>query len=61
MLDEALPQRIRADMQSAIDSGARGTPTFFLGETRHSGAHDARTLIATIEAQRKELSIRRRS
>lgn len=61
MLDEALPQRIRDDMQSALDSGARGTPTFFIGETRHSGAHDARTLIATIEAQRKELAIRRRS
>lgn len=61
LLSEELAWRIRDDMQSAFDSGAQGTPTFFLGEERHIGAHDARTLIAAIEAQRREAAIRRRS
>jgi protein-disulfide isomerase len=31
-------------------SGARGTPTFFVGNRRHQGPYDARTLIAELEA-----------
>lgn len=41
---------VRDDMNSAHESGARGTPTFFLNGTRHLGPHDARTLIAALEA-----------
>ncbi|MEZ5190425.1 MAG: hypothetical protein R2717_05910 [Schumannella sp.] len=33
-------------------SGARRTPTFFIGTERHIGPHDARTLIAALEASR---------
>lgn len=61
LLSDELAARIRDDMQSAADSGARGTPTFFLGDQRHVGAHDARTLIAAIEAQRAASTVRRRS
>ncbi len=39
--DPALADRVRADMASAHDSGARGTPTFFVGERRHQGPYDA--------------------
>ena len=42
--------RIREDVADAEASGARGTPTFFVGNRRHQGPHDARTLIAELEA-----------
>ncbi|MDV3222292.1 Na+/H+ antiporter NhaA [Intrasporangium sp.] len=45
-------ERVREDVMSAEASGARGTPTFFVGERRHVGAYDARTLIAALEASR---------
>ena len=47
--DERLGERVRRDVLSAADSGVRGTPTFFVGERRHEGAHDAMTLIAALE------------
>jgi len=47
--DERLEARVRRDLASAEASGVRGTPTFFVGETRHEGAHDARTLIEALE------------
>lgn len=47
--DEELHQRIHRDLASAAESGVRGTPTFFIGERRHEGAHDARTLIEELE------------
>lgn len=47
--DERLAQRVRRDERSAGESGVRGTPTFFVGDLRHEGAHDARTLIAALE------------
>lgn len=37
-------ERVRADVASAEASGARGTPTFFVGTDRHVGPHDAVTL-----------------
>ncbi|MGY4720998.1 Na+/H+ antiporter NhaA [Naumannella huperziae] len=46
--DEALADRVRADMQSAHDSGARGTPTFFVGDRRHTGPYDAGRLEAEL-------------
>ena len=42
--------RIRDDVADAEASGARGTPTFFVGDRRHQGPHDAQTLIAELEA-----------
>jgi Na+/H+ antiporter NhaA len=41
---------IREDVADAEASGARGTPTFFVGDRRHQGPYDARTLIAELEA-----------
>ncbi|WP_156917180.1 DsbA family protein [Phycicoccus elongatus] len=40
---------LQADTFSAEASGARGTPTFFVGTQRHTGPHDAATLIAALE------------
>jgi Na+/H+ antiporter NhaA len=42
--DEQTARRIRADVASAEASGARGTPTFFIGDRRHTGPYDAETL-----------------
>ena len=47
--DSELADQVQRDADSARDSGARGTPTFFLNGTRHRGPHDARTLIAALE------------
>ncbi|WP_226925112.1 Na+/H+ antiporter NhaA [Georgenia thermotolerans] len=44
--------QIREDVASAEASGARGTPTFFVGDRRHVGPYDAQTLIAALEAAR---------
>ncbi|SDD76447.1 sodium/proton antiporter, NhaA family [Sanguibacter gelidistatuariae] len=45
--------RIREDVADAEASGARGTPTFFVGTQRHIGAYDAQSLIAELEAARR--------
>lgn len=44
--------RVRTDVASAEASGARGTPTFFVGTRRHVGPHDAESLAADLEALR---------
>ena len=55
-LDDAeLAERVRADVESAAASGARGTPTFFVGEERHVGPYDAATLIRELEHARGPL------
>ncbi|WP_179957341.1 Na+/H+ antiporter NhaA [Georgenia yuyongxinii] len=46
-------ERIREDVADAEASGARGTPTFFIGMRRHVGPYDARTLIAELDAARR--------
>lgn len=46
--------RIREDVRSAEASGARATPTFFIGDCRHIGPFDARTLIDALESARRE-------
>ncbi|HEX5969542.1 MAG TPA: Na+/H+ antiporter NhaA [Intrasporangium sp.] len=51
--EEVHAERIREDVMSAECSGARGTPTFFVGERRHIGPYDAQTLIAELEASRQ--------
>ncbi len=42
--------RIRDDLSSAQASGARGTPTFFVNDRRWTGATDAASLIAGLDA-----------
>jgi Na+/H+ antiporter NhaA len=44
--------RVRRDVAGAEASGARGTPTFFVGDRRHIGPYDAETLIVELEARR---------
>ncbi|EIE98912.1 Na+/H+ antiporter NhaA [Saccharomonospora glauca K62] len=43
---------VRADVASAEASGARSTPTFFVGEHRHVGPHDTETLAEALESLR---------
>ncbi|GAB4086856.1 Na+/H+ antiporter NhaA [Myceligenerans cantabricum] len=61
MADETLADRIRVHTRSAHESGARGTPTFFLNGVRNQGSHDARTLIAGLEESLPDGALRRRS
>jgi Na+:H+ antiporter, NhaA family len=42
--------RVERDLASAERSGATGTPTFFVNGARHSGAYDASSLVAELEA-----------
>ncbi len=44
--------KVRADVASAEASGARGTPTFFIGDHRHVGPHDTETLSRALEDHR---------
>jgi Na+/H+ antiporter NhaA len=46
--DDDIAARVRADVASAEQSGAQGTPTFFVQGTRHQGPHDAQSLIAAL-------------
>jgi Na+/H+ antiporter NhaA len=45
-------RHVHEDVISAEASGARGTPTFYVGDQRHIGPHDSETLIAALEASR---------
>jgi protein-disulfide isomerase len=49
---ESTADRVRSDVRSAEASGARGTPTFFVGSARHTGPYDAGSLAAELEASR---------
>jgi len=53
---EETAARVRADVGSAEASGARGTPTFFIGDRRHTGAHDTETLTHALEEYRDATS-----
>ena len=44
--------RVQSDVVSAEASGARGTPTFFIGDRRHTGPFDADTLADALLAGR---------
>ena len=46
-------QRVRDDVIGAEASGARGTPTFFIGERRHVGPYDAEALARELVARRE--------
>ncbi len=48
--EDALARRVADDKASAGESGARATPTFFVGDRRHEGPWDAGSLIAALEA-----------
>jgi hypothetical protein len=48
--DPTTDARVRADVASAEASGARGTPTFFVGDARHTGPHDTESLTRALEA-----------
>ncbi|PWI09461.1 Na+/H+ antiporter NhaA [Streptomyces sp. NWU339] len=52
--DEKTADRVRADAASAEASGARGVPTFFIGNRRHTGPYDAATLARELEAYAQE-------
>ena len=43
-------ERVERDLRSAIDSGARGTPTFFTGGRLHENVYDAGTLVDALTA-----------
>lgn len=49
--DPDIHHHIERDVASAEASGVRGTPTFFVGERRHVGPYDARSLIAALQEQ----------
>jgi Na+/H+ antiporter NhaA len=51
--------KVRADMMSAEASGARGTPTFFIDNHRHTGPHDTETLARALEASRHREGVAR--
>jgi Na+/H+ antiporter NhaA len=50
--DDRHARRVQSDAMSAEASGARGTPTFFVGEQRHVGPYDAETLAGELAAAR---------
>lgn len=50
--DEEIAKIVRDNVSSAEASGARATPTFFVGDLRHVGPHDSKSLIAALEASR---------
>jgi len=50
-------ERVREDVVSAEASGARGTPTFFIGEQRHIGPYDTETLARELESQRSPAGV----
>ena len=52
--DDTTADRVRADVASAEASGARGTPTFFVGGRRHVGPYDAQTLADALEMSRRD-------
>jgi protein-disulfide isomerase len=46
--------RVQADADSALESGARGTPTLFINGRRHIGDYDEPTLGAGVATASKE-------
>jgi Na+/H+ antiporter NhaA len=52
--DERLAIRVREHVAGAEASGARGTPTFFVGDRRHVGPYDADTLARELAASRAD-------
>jgi Na+/H+ antiporter NhaA len=57
--DEKTAARVREDVASAEASGARGTPTFFVGGRRHTGPHDTESLARALEEARDASAVLR--
>jgi Na+/H+ antiporter NhaA len=49
LVDGTHARHVREDVASAEAGGARGTPTFFVGEERHVGPYDADSLARELE------------
>ena len=48
--EETWTERVGRDLASAADSGATGTPTFFVNGMVHYGAYDASSLVEALRA-----------
>jgi Na+/H+ antiporter NhaA len=48
--------RVDEDARSGYASGARGTPTFFVGGKRHIGPHDSASLLSALNASRAPIA-----
>jgi Na+/H+ antiporter NhaA len=57
--DEGTAARVREHVASAEASGARGTPTFFIGDARHTGPHDTESLARELELARRSARVPR--
>jgi Na+/H+ antiporter NhaA len=57
--DPDVAQLVRDHVASAEASGARGTPTFYVGERRHTGPWDTQTLARALEATREGSPVQR--
>ena len=55
--DQVYLQRVREHQRSGRDSGARGTPTFFVNGRRHYGAYDLESLTAAVKVARARSAI----
>jgi protein-disulfide isomerase len=49
--------RVREDFESGLSSGARGTPTFFLDDTRYDGIIGVRQFLSAIQDAHPEIVI----
>jgi protein-disulfide isomerase len=57
--NDRLIERIAGDVDSGLQSGVEGTPTFYINGTRHDDSYDEETLRKAIErASRKRISRR---
>jgi protein-disulfide isomerase len=52
--EQRFAARVRDDVASAEASGARGTPTFFVGDSRHIGPYDSASLARDLLASRRQ-------
>jgi predicted DsbA family dithiol-disulfide isomerase len=48
LAEHAHADRVREDLQSGLDSGVIGTPTFYLNDVRYDGVVGVRQLLAAI-------------
>ena len=49
LTEHAHARRVREDLRGGLESGVRGTPTFFVNGLRHDGPNDLATLWAAVE------------
>lgn len=51
MLAHAHAAKVREQVEGGLESGVRGTPTFFVNGVRHGGPHDLESLLAALEGE----------